>query len=282
MSRDARLLELSVLDQLERVPGKDFGPYLNDGPERRLVVHLLAEAYVNDTAHAHFPEDKHVMQAEVNFLKRKIEQEQWEAIRDVISGRRPVRLSINHRGAVRRAELEQALKSNRIKETFGLIWDGRHLRQDLRIALLDAAPDRPLMLLYIDLNDVKTFNAVSHATGDDALRRYLEVIADVCGDRDAYRKSGGADEVVVLLPRTEQAAALDLARAVSRALGQQQVAGHSLRAAFGLVVATSVAADPDDVVHRADLEQIRAKQESKQHAHRPSVLAFGGDQLEPL
>lgn len=86
----------------------------------------------------------------------------------------------------------------------------------------------------------------------------------------------------MVLPRTGLHAALAFARSVARALRSQTIADRSLRATFGIALATSADASPDDVVHRADLEQIRAKQESKQHAPRPSVMAWGGDQIERL
>lgn len=181
---------------------------------------------------------------------------------------------------MRRAELEQQLKTGRIKEPMGLIWDGRHFRQDTRIALLDASSESPLAVAYLDLNDVKAFNERSHGTGDDAIRRYLEIIADIAADRgDAYRLSGGADEVVILLPRLELERGLAIVRTLLAALGRERIAGSSLRAAAGVVVA-SAAETVDDLKQRADAEQGRAKAASRKIEGRPSVLAWQLVQLE--
>lgn len=176
--------------------------------------------------------------------------------------------------------LEQQLQTGRIKESMQLIWDGRHFRQDARIALLDVASERPLAVAYFDLNDVKVFNAKSHATGDAAIRRYLELIADIAADRgDAYRLSGGADEVVILLPGLDLDGGLRTVRTFLNALGRERIEGYSLRAAAGLVVVTAAEA-VDELKNRADLEQQRAKARSREIADRPSVLAWPPDNLE--
>jgi GGDEF domain-containing protein len=186
------------------------------------------------------------------------------------------------RGAVRRAELEQQLKSGRIKEPIGLIWDGRHFRQDARIALLDASPERPLAVVYFDLNDVSVWNSISHDTGTAAITRYLEILADLTPEKgDAYRLSGGADEVVVLLPRTDLETAFEWTRRVLLALARETVADLTLRAAAGVVFAT----DPGEVVDalkaRADAEQSRAKMASRAGEGRPSFIAWAGGLRSP-
>jgi diguanylate cyclase (GGDEF)-like protein len=194
----------------------------------------------------------------------------------------PIELLITHAGAVRRGELEQQLQTGRIKEPMGLIWDGRHFRRDTRIALLDVTSERPLVVVFLDLNDVKAFNEKSHAIGNAAIRRYLELVADIAADRsDAYRLSGGADEVVILLPRLDVERGLQTVRALLHALGRERIEGHTLRAAAGVVMA-SVGNDVDDLQQRADREQGRAKTASRAIEGRPSVLAWAPDKLEVI
>lgn len=169
----------------------------------------------------------------------------------------------------------------------GLVWHGRHFHRDTRIALLDAAPERQLAVAYLDLNDVRAFNAIGHAAGDDAIRRYLEVIAELTFDRgdasfdraDAYRLSGGADEVVILLPRLRLEAAVDFIRKVLVALGREVVHDLTLRAAAGVVLATDPAESVNALKERADTEQARAKRLAREGA-RPSVLAWPDGHLE--
>jgi GGDEF domain-containing protein len=267
---DARVLELTLLTKIERGPTK-VGPFLNDTPERRLALHLLTEGLA--IASGPKPEGWR--------MAGHIEETRRAAIAAVIDGGE-IELAITHAGAVRRAELEQQLQTGRIKEPMGLIWDGRHFRQDTRIALLDVASERPLVVAYLDLNDVKVFNAKSHATGDDAIRRYLELIADIAADRgDAYRLSGGADEVMILLPGLDLDRGRQTVRTFLNALGRERVEVHSLRAAAGVVEVTS-AATVDEIKGRADREQERAKAESRRYDGRPSVLAWPPDGLEVI
>lgn len=99
---------------------------------------------------------------------------------------------------------------------------------------------------------------------------------------EAYRLSGGADEILILLPGFHVGAALNLVRKLLATLGRAQVEGLSLRAAAGVVVATDPAERADALIDRGDLEQRRAKVASKANEDRPSVLAWGPDHLEVL
>ena len=270
MLEDARLLELTWLSQLE----KKQEPSLPSGdcPERRLAVHLLTRGLAVDTSG---PKLYQCAAEEVHRIA------QWQGAQNVDRGF-SAQLAITHAGAVRRAELEQQLKSGRIKDSMGLVWDGRHFRQDARIALLEASEKSPLAVAYLDLNDVRAFNAISHATGDAAIRRYLEVIAELTFDRgDAYRLSGGADEVVILLPRLQLDQAVEHVRKLLVALSREVVAAAelTLRAAAGVVVTTDSAESVDGLKARADAEQGRAKERSRVGEGRPSVLAWA-DELE--
>lgn len=159
------------------------GSFPGDSPERRLAIHLVVMGFAEVTVRKISPgpfstqylDEARLGPASLDVIKRNLSSSQVE-------------LAITHAGAVRRAELEQQLQTGRIKEPMGLIWDGRHFRRDTRIALLDVTDERPLVVVYLDLNDVKAFNAKGHATGDAAIRRYLEMVADIAADRsDAYR-----------------------------------------------------------------------------------------------
>jgi diguanylate cyclase (GGDEF)-like protein len=270
---DARVLELRWLTELERKPTK-LGPFPADTPERRLAIHLLAEGFVDSTGGA----ASVPVHTSVLF---NLQEHRELALRQLVQGQE-ISLVITHAGAVRRAELEQQLQSGRIKEPMGLIWDGRHFRRDTSITLLDVTSEHPLVVVYLDLNDVKAFNDKGHAFGDDAIRRYLELVADIAADRsDAYRLSGGADEVVILLPRLNLERGLQTVRSLLNALGRERIEGCSLRAAAGVVVAT---ADEDvgALKERADREQGRAKTESRRRDGRPSVLAWPQAELEVI
>lgn len=272
MPDDARLLELSWLTRLEQGLGLPEVPAV-DCPELRLI-HYFAEAGLAQMVFGTGDEQRYD-----NFNRTTLPlMDTWKATAARVVGlQKHWRIAITHRGAARRAELEQQLKAGRIKDSLGLVWDGRHFRQDARIALLDASPAAPLGAIYADLNDVKLWNAIDHDTGTAAIRRYLEVVAELAMDHgEAYRLSGGADEVVVLLPGKQLQAAVAWARRLVRALALDEVAGRTLRAAVGVVVTTE-ATEPDDKLKaRADDEQKRAKARSRDIPERPSVVAWAG------
>jgi diguanylate cyclase (GGDEF)-like protein len=275
MLEDARLLELEWLTELET---KGTMPVTGVIPQqaRLLYLYLLARGFAEDcSAPRNTTNDP--------TLYRQLEEKnRWMAIRNAAQGVGTL-LAITHAGAVRRAELVQQLKSGRIKDPMELVWDGRHFQQDARIALMQASETEPLAVVYSDLNDVKAFNAISHDAGDDAIRQYLSTIADLCFERaDAYRLSGGADEIAILLPKTVAVEAFEFARELVKALAREPVHELTLRAAVGVVVATSPET-PKALRARAEAEQARAKRESKKdEARRPSVLAWGGEQLEVI
>jgi GGDEF domain-containing protein len=270
------ILELAWLTELERGPAKTVGPFSGDTPERRLAIHLVAEGFACELER--YQPVEHWTQVE-----QRAASERWNSIRELRLGKRSISLSITHAGAVRRAELEEQLQTGRIKEPMELLWDGRHFRRDARIALLDVTTEQPLVVAFLDLNDVKkVFNKRSRETGDAAIRRYLELIADVATDRgDAYRLSGGADEVVILLPRFDLERGLQTVRVLLKALGREQVEGYSLRAAAGVVMVTA-AEDVNQLRARVDREQVRAKNASDGIEGRPSVLAWPPDKLEVI
>lgn len=261
MPDDARLLELQWLTEFELGLRTDAGTHEGETPETRLLRYLLEKAYVQDGG-----------RRPLGGFHRVAKHGPYSS-----------RLYLTHAGAIRRAELGDLFKANRIKEPMGLVWDGRHFHRDARIALLDAAPTRPLAVAYLDLNDVRTFNAIDHDAGDDAIRRYLEIVAELTFERgDPYRLSGGADEVIILLPRLDLAAALEFTRSLLAALGRAVVHELTLRAAAGVLVAIDPAEAVDVLKKRADAEQLRAKDRSRGTDRRPSVLAWPDDHCEVI
>src|SRR5262249_51931691 len=134
-------------------------------------------------------------------LERQLHTKWLETLARVLEGSTtPLRLS--HRGRVRLSELKQALRAGREREPLGILWDARHWEQDVQIAILEARDESPLALAFLDMNGLKQINdSLGHDAGDLALKAYFQAVMSVLGDRgQAYRLSGGADEVLVALP----------------------------------------------------------------------------------
>lgn len=92
MLEDARLLELQWLTEFELGHRTQTRPYTNQTRVGNVIEHLMTNRYIT--------------------LK--------DGTTDTYV--------ITHAGAVHRAELEQQLKANRIKEPMELLWDGRHFQ----------------------------------------------------------------------------------------------------------------------------------------------------------
>lgn len=135
---DARLSELEFLSKVEREGSLETGPLI--GTERDLVAFLALRGFVNDLSIPWQHGDGRISTGLVgeSQLKRLLHQQRIEVLSRVLGGK-GASLRITHAGRVRIAELTQELRSASIREQFGILWDGRHFDQDLRIRLLDAS-----------------------------------------------------------------------------------------------------------------------------------------------
>jgi diguanylate cyclase (GGDEF)-like protein len=206
------------------------------------------------------------------------------AVSDLYEMRPPAELRLTHLGRVRLSELKQALRSGREREPFGILWDVRHWEQDLQIAILDAHEGSPLAVAYLDMNGLKQVNEDhGHDGGDLALKAYFQAVASVIGDRgQAYRLSGGADEVLVVLPNHDAQTVVQIIRLACTKLMNERLwptdPNALLSIAIGVITTTDPAASPGNLRSTADEEQKRAKQRSKETTPRPSVIAIKGQE----
>jgi diguanylate cyclase (GGDEF)-like protein len=278
---DARLEELKLLSQIDRQGELQvgFGP----GPFRDLVAYLVHERLVNHLN----PRPGTISLRAVGGLPGESELERMlhsmsiEDLFKVLEGSE-TKLRLSHRGRVRLSELKQALRAGREREPFGILWDVRHWEQDVQIEILEAREASPLALAYLDMNGLKQINDThGHDAGDLALRTYFQAVASVLGDRgQAYRLSGGADEVLVALPNCDERAAVQFLRLACTKLMNDRLwptdPNALLSIAAGVIINTDPTALPGKLRASADEEQKRAKQRSKETAPRPSVIAING------
>ena len=221
MISDARLLELDFLSYLSR---NGVVEVCNDGtniPRRDMIVHLLMEELVNDIAGSEPNADRSAWyEAELIFESLKYDRNQNLIF--FLTGRK-ISMRISHKGRIRLAELEHAIKTGREREPFGILYGARYWERDLRIALLSASQDAPVALCFLDMNGLKSINDThGHEAGNDAIRTFLRVIAaNVEEVGDAYRYGG--DEVVVILQCTDADKAGALMAALLKELGEEKI-----------------------------------------------------------
>jgi diguanylate cyclase (GGDEF)-like protein len=188
---------------------------------------------------------------------------------------------VSHKGRVRRSELEQALRTGRDREPFGVFWEKRHLRQAVTLAILRAQSGSPASLAFLDMNGMKPINDQhGHDAGDVAIKTYLQAIDMLKGENaDGFRVGG--DEVVVVMQGASADQARDRMRAVLLQLGKERVLVNGnevapfLTASCGIVSTEERTIDAEALVKRADDEMYRAKAKSKSGT-RQSVLAVEG------
>jgi diguanylate cyclase (GGDEF)-like protein len=289
--QDARLRELAFLGKLERegnvaIPSETMH---KDPVLKAMLVYLLHEGYVNglDTVPAQRGELTDLL---LNFggksqLQAKFEGRLWEQIGRVLTDQ-ATSLRISHKGRVRRSELEQALRAGRDREPFGILWAERHRDTAVIMAVLTAQSSAPVSLCYLDMNGLKIINdAYGHYAGDEAIRIYLHTIATVTQERAEAFRSGGADEVVVVMRATSADNAGDAMRDVLKQLGkecvrvEQKTVASCLTASCGIASTADPTTDAVALIRRADEEQRRAKEASRT-APGVSFLAIDGRDVE--
>lgn len=214
-------------------------------------------------------------------VERKLERARSSTLFDLLTDRKFVSLSATEAEYGTR-KLNQQLKTGRIREPLGVLIDGRHLDNDVEMALYAACNDAPLSIVFSDLNGMKAINdTFSHATGDIVLRAYFDAIAAVVQNQgEAYRRGG--DEVVTLLPAKNAVEAAILFDTVCK-LTSDELIRHGeqtlprLSLSVGIVTVTGLGADSAaGIVERADREMYRAK-DSTRTEPRPSAIAIEGE-----
>jgi diguanylate cyclase (GGDEF)-like protein len=286
---DARVEELRLLTLAAHGRPVIDSSSVPDGPWRDLFVWLVRsdflEMFTYEWAKNYFGEgslgDDSVVPGQSKLEKSRAISRNLATLN--IYEHKSMELHLTHSGRIRLSELKQALRSGREREPFGILWDVRHWEQDLQIALLDASDATPVALVYLDMNGLKQINDThGHDAGDLALKAYFQAVASVVGDSgQAYRLSGGADEVLVLFPNSDVKTAVQLVRIACSKLMSERLwpldPDALLSMAAGIVVCTDSAIPPIKLRSDADTEQKRAKLRSKETKPRPSVIASRGD-----
>ncbi len=129
----------------------------------------------------------------------------------------------------------------------------------------------PLALIILDLDRFKAVNdAHGHAVGDSVLRRAGSAIRAVVGDPGSCYRYGG-EELVVLLPGTDEADAAALAGRLRTRIGEAHAELPRVTVSAGVAVATP-GVPGDHLLDRADRALRRAKAEGRDRVVRETDL----------
>jgi len=128
---------------------------------------------------------------------------------------------------------------------------------------------RPVSFLMIDIDNLKAYNdRLGHQQGDSALVAVAAVLDTNTRNVDKVFRYGG-DEFCILLPETDYPEAMVVAEKVRHAVsshrfpGESKVPGGSLTISVGVASFPRDAADPDELVRKADLALYEAKQQGR-------------------
>ncbi|MDA9445636.1 MULTISPECIES: diguanylate cyclase domain-containing protein [unclassified Bradyrhizobium] len=134
-------------------------------------------------------------------------------------------------------------------------------------------------LLLIDIDDFKGFNdALGHLAGDECLRSIAEAINRVATEAGGHPARYGGEEFAIVLPGTDEAAAVNVAEILLRLVHMLAIA-HPASDLKRVSVSAGVAAkgrqvcDATTLVREADLALYRAKETGRNRVVTASVLA---------
>ncbi len=158
------------------------------------------------------------------------------------------------------AQLEQLATQDHLTNVLNARTFAGRLTQELE---RNRRYNRPMALLYLDLDDFKTVNdAHGHQTGDAVLRLVADAVRGAVRQADIVGRLGG-DEFAVLMPETDSTVAQ---AAAARLAGDLRTVFHgtpSVTASIGVVSCAGTEASTDDLLRRADQAMYEAKRAGK-------------------
>ncbi|PYO61665.1 MAG: hypothetical protein DMD49_04825 [Gemmatimonadetes bacterium] len=123
--------------------------------------------------------------------------------------------------------------------------------------------NRPLALLYLDLDDFKAVNdRHGHQTGDAVLRLVAEATRSAVRQSDIVGRLGG-DEFAVLMPETEGSVAHAAATRLAAGIRTVFRGTPSVTASIGLVSSLGAERGVEELLRRADEAMYEAKRAGK-------------------
>jgi diguanylate cyclase (GGDEF)-like protein/PAS domain S-box-containing protein len=154
-----------------------------------------------------------------------------------------------------RRQAEEELRALAVTDPLTSLPNRRQLLERLRAAEADG---RPQSLLFLDIDDFKTFNdSLGHRAGDELLVAIGDRISECLTDGELVVRLGG-DEFAVWTAATATRDLEQLARRLLGALGASfHVSGRELRVRASVGIATGTV--EDELLRNADLAMYEAK-----------------------
>ena len=167
----------------------------------------------------------------------------------------------------------EQLRTQALTDELTGLYNRRHCEAALRAVLEDGRRHQePTSIAYFDIDAFKSINdAFGHGAGDQALRRFADVLREHTRLGDLVCRTGG-EEFTVVLPRDRRlAGAQRLAERINEAVRAAQLGPRAdLTVSVGVATAEDSHGDFDRLVQRADAALLVAKR-----AGRDRVVVAG-------
>ncbi|MEO8458059.1 MAG: diguanylate cyclase [Chloroflexota bacterium] len=141
----------------------------------------------------------------------------------------------------------------------------RTFHEQIREAVADRLQNGgEVALIMVDIDNFKRVNdSLGHMAGDHVLREIGSTIAEIVGDRHAFRYGG--DEFSILLPDRSRSEAISLADRLLKAVKTRVRSEDSTKATISLGVACfpDMAASAEELLYRSDMALNWAKSRGK-------------------
>jgi len=139
-------------------------------------------------------------------------------------------------------------------------------------------------LLFLDLDQFKDINDTSgHKAGDDLLKKVAEKLKSITRINDLVARLGG-DEFAIIMPETNEAGAITLAKKVCQAMTSIELSlndvRHKISASIGIVHFPLHDATVKELMSYADLAMYKAKADGKGTWHCFSLDDKSQEQLQ--
>jgi diguanylate cyclase (GGDEF)-like protein len=155
----------------------------------------------------------------------------------------------------------EQLRTQALTDELTGLYNRRHCEAVLQAVLEDGRRHhRTTSIAYFDIDVFKSINdAFGHAAGDEALRRFAEILRTHTRAGDLVCRTGG-EEFTVVLPRTNAAPARRVAERINEAVRAARLGPRAdLTVSAGVATAADSLDDFDRLVRRADGALLRAK-----------------------
>jgi diguanylate cyclase (GGDEF)-like protein len=155
----------------------------------------------------------------------------------------------------------EQLRAQALTDELTGLYNRRHCEAVLRTVLEDGRRHHePTSIAYFDIDAFKSINdAYGHGAGDEALRRFAEILRTHTRAGDLVCRTGG-EEFTVVLPRTDASQARRLAERINEAVRASRLGPRAdLTVSAGVATAEDSLDDFDRLVQHADGALLRAK-----------------------